>query len=610
MPFGPYADFDECVAKNADKSSPEGFCAWLHHKITGTWPTGMSADKFPLPFMEAYDQALTAGKSEKEAYAAAEEAAKAGGFELTRFGWLKQFQAPNMKTVASVDVFAAGTWTDSAGFTRNWTGEDLDNMVKAFEAGVPAIVPVKCGHTDDEFNRKIAEALDVPVEVITGDQGQGQISIGKMTSLHRRGDILTASFDSVPEPIANLIEGGQYSTVSVEIEDQVGDFGPVITGVALLGAEEPAVDKATLERALVFGGARKGARVWSFRVGDDLPDTATLRKEFEEIRDKVADVIKGKRGAPIFRAIFGKLAEMFEGMVGQMTAPKGGNMTYEPTSEELLQKGKPPKEWWDKCVAKVSGWPGVNDVAAFCGSVWFHDDPIPSTSFASEEAANQAETKFKEGGRNMKTLPKAIANMKAEEIRGLNLADLVKKFQEGEVPQVEELQAAFQDMSPIAAALGLGAEATVEEIVAAIQALVEKAAASAPPPEGEMAKEFQKASTRIAELETDKRVRDWEDRTREFTAIPGTAHEHAVKLATIEGKAGKETAEIQYGALKEANRLAADATRILGTARKQETANDFDNEVAKYQEKNPNATKAEAIKAISKARPDLYFARG
>jgi hypothetical protein len=41
MPFGPYADFEECVADNQDKASPEGFCAWLHYEITGAWPSGV-----------------------------------------------------------------------------------------------------------------------------------------------------------------------------------------------------------------------------------------------------------------------------------------------------------------------------------------------------------------------------------------------------------------------------------------------------------------------------------------------------------------------------------------------------------------------------------------
>lgn len=535
MPFGPYTDFNDCTTKNGDKANPEAFCAWLHHKILGTWPSGMSADKYPEPFLKAYDAALVAGKPDKEAYAAAEEAAKADGFELTRFGWVKQFQAPKMKTITGVKVFAAGTWTDSAGVEKTWTTEDLDKMVEAFTAGVPLVVPAKCGHTSDEFNQRIAEALDVPVEVITGDHGQGQIKLGSMISLQRKGDLLIAAFDKIPEAIASLIEGGQYSTVSCEIEDAIGDFGPVITGVALLGAEEPAVDKATLERALVFGGSRKGARVLSFTMGDDIP---TLKSKL--------------------KAAFAGIGELVDKLVGKADhAPDGDK---DPAA---LLKGKPSNN---------SGKPGGNG-------------PNPASRNASDEGDNQA-NKIKQGGKH----------------------------------QMDELK-------KIAASLGLPETATVEEILAAIKALADGVAAAALPPEseaealakakadaegGEMTAELKKANDRIAALEGQvagqSSLAAWKEKTAKFTSIPGTAAEHAVKLAAIEGKAGKETADAQFAALESANNLAAEALKVVGTSRKGDPT-DFDNEVAKYQTANPTASKADAIKAVSKARPDLYFAR-
>lgn len=646
-PFGPYADFDTCVIENSDKSSPEGFCAWLHHKLLGTWPAGMAA--YPEAWLNAYDAALVAQKPEAEAFKQAKAAAEEAGYELTRFGWVQQFQAPTMKKITGVKIFAAGTWTDSAGVTRDWKNEDLDKMVEAFTAGVPAVVPLKCGHTSDEFNRRIAEALDVPVETITGEKGQGQIGLGKMVSLERKGSLLIAGFDNIPEPISNLCEGGQYSTVSVEIEDTVGDFGPVVTGVALLGAEEPAVDDATLERALVFGGKRKGARVLTFTVGDDLP-ISQLRAEFDEIRGKIADIIKGKKGAPLFRAMFGQAYSLFEQLTGQSDQKKGGKgimgkgdfhtvterMRYlagdlglpedasiEDVIAELqrLQAEEMPEgtraladaeyqgkiedliAWagtvgFDQCVAELTGKPGITDPTKVCG--WLK---------------GQAHTKSKEGGNEM-TLPKALEGKKPEEIRAMTLPDLVKLFEEGEAPKLEDLKAAFQegDVAAIAAALGLGEGATVEDIVAAIKTLLETAKAVAPEGEGgEMKTELSKAGTRIAVLESEKSVREWEDKTREFTSIPGTAKEHAVKLADIEAKAGKEAAESQYAALEAANNLAAEALKVTGTTRTADPT-DFDNEVQKYMKDNPETdghktTKAEAIKAVSKAKPDLYFAR-
>ena len=608
MPFGPYGDFNDCVMKNGDKGNPEAFCAWLEHKITGAWPGQLSADKYPEQFWTAYDAALSAKKADKEAYQEAVAAAEAAGYSLTRFGWVKEFQAPNMKTITGVRVFGAGTWTDSAGFERTWSDQDLDNMIAAFAAGVPAVVPLKCGHTSDEFNMRIAEALGVPVENVTGDHGQGQIALGRMVALQRKGSWNIASFDKVPEPIANLIEGGQYSTVSVEIEDEVGEYGPVITGVALLGAEEPAVEGATTERALVFGGTRQGARVWSFKVGDDIP-MSELKAEFDDIRGKLAEIVKGKRGAPIFRAMFGNLSELFERLTaGKHAAQDDAEVLAEIRAyavQEYQGNVQPLIAWagtvgFDACVVALTGKPGITDPTRVCG--WLK---------------GQAHSKSNEGGNDMK-LPKALEGKKPEDIRAMSIPDLAKLFAEGETPKVEELKAAFQEgeLAAIAAALGLGEEATVEDMVAAITALTEKAAAGegegAKPPEGEMGKEFAKANDRILNLEktlaSERSLREWETRTAAFTTIPGTPHEHAVSLADIEGKAGKDAAETQFKALDHANKLAAEATKVVGTARTGGVT-DFDNEVKRYMSEHKDATKVQAIEAVSKERPDLYFAR-
>ncbi len=36
--MGECADFDDCVAKNQDKESPEGYCAVIHKAVHGSWP--------------------------------------------------------------------------------------------------------------------------------------------------------------------------------------------------------------------------------------------------------------------------------------------------------------------------------------------------------------------------------------------------------------------------------------------------------------------------------------------------------------------------------------------------------------------------------------------
>jgi len=39
MPFGKYKNFAQCVNENKDKGNPEAYCAYIHKKITGKWPS-------------------------------------------------------------------------------------------------------------------------------------------------------------------------------------------------------------------------------------------------------------------------------------------------------------------------------------------------------------------------------------------------------------------------------------------------------------------------------------------------------------------------------------------------------------------------------------------
>lgn len=270
MPFGPFQDFQDCVDSNGDKQNPEAYCAYLHKQITGEWPGAL---KHSLPqsawdvYIDRYCTELTAKKTEGEAHKSGLLALEQAGWQKAQFGWFRSYQAPKTRAVKGATIFAAGAWTDSGGNTRKWAPSDLEAMVAAFEAHAPPVVPLKAGHTSDSFNRAVAEKLGVPVELVIGDRGSGQIALGKVSKLRKEGNILFADFESVPEVIADLIEGGQYSTISVEIEDKVGNYGPAITAVAMLGAEEPAVSVAGFDKALVFGGKRNGAAVWTFQAG-------------------------------------------------------------------------------------------------------------------------------------------------------------------------------------------------------------------------------------------------------------------------------------------------------------------------------------------------------
>jgi hypothetical protein len=554
-PFAGYPDFQSCVGDNSDKASPEGFCAWLEHEVTGAWP-GQMADGLPFPAIMAAEYArLLKTELEPAAYAAAVKVAQEAGWSESRFGWVQQLQAPKMKTVANITIFAGGTHTDSAGQTREWSDADLDKMLEAFVAHVPATVPLKAGHTTDGFNTAVAEALEVPVLNVTGDMGQGQISLGNMISLQKFGNLLVAAFDRVPEPIANLIEGGQYSTVSVEIEDAIGDFGPAITGVALLGAEEPAVAAATTDRALVFGGSRAGARVLSFKSGD-LPE-AEMRSQFADIKARMTDAVKGLRGAPLFRGLFDQI-----------------------------------DEWFEQAMAKRRQE----------GSAGAHTRP-----------GNP------EGGLSMKNLPGAIAEMSADAIKAMSIADLAAKLagDNGTAPTVGGLITAFQDegeLAAIAAALGMDPATPVADLVAAIEAM--KAATTAAGPGGEMKAEFTKMTARLTTLEGENAslkhkglVAHYRAATSQFKAIEGTADALAEELAKKHEQMGEDIATAELTRYQKADELAAKALKVPGSKRNTEQADDFESKVQEFQKADPKLSRVDAIKAASKAHPDLWYAR-
>lgn len=174
------------------------------------------------------------------------------------------------------------------------------------------------------------------------------------------------------------------------------------------------------------------------------------------------------------------------------------------------------------------------------------------------------------------------------------------------------------ELAVLAKMLGLGEEATEEDVMAALQALIEKAAETAPPvgeksgDKGELADQLKAATDQIAELRSEldgqKSLSAWKEKTAKLTSIPGTTEEIAVGLAEIEAAAGKDAAEKQFVALDGANTLAENATKIVGTSRSGEQT-DFDNEVKKFMDANPDKSKTEAIDAVSKEHPDLYFAR-
>lgn len=415
MPFAGYPDFRACVLDNSDKNNPEAFCAWLENQTTGSWPGEMT---FGLPevvkkaFWEAFGRYMASDKDEQKAMDFAVEAVSSLGWVKQRHGWARVSEH-RMDTISlyGVPIFAVGQHND-----ENYTDDDLGAMVDAFhELKGRLDPPVKIGHTSDEFNKALAEKMGIVPEMIEGEAGNGVMAFGWIDDLRIDKGILFADLVDVPVPIAELIESKSYMKVSAEVMFDFFDGGKVyprvLSGLALLGGELPAVRESGLESAVAYVSSLKPDKVVEFAEEELTYDQ--LEPTLTEIDHAIETTMRGKAGVGIIRAMWKEVKQKVKGM-------------FDPQRHAMETEN--------------------------------NDGALPP--------AGQASANIDEGSK----INKEVEEMNAEVLKALGLDEqatdaealaAVKKLQEG-------------DLAAIAAALGLGEEATLEDIVAAINALREK----------------------------------------------------------------------------------------------------------------------------------------
>ena len=505
MPFAGYDSFDQCVSANSDKQSPEGFCAALHKKITGQWP----------------------GESKNA--------------------------APATRKISGVVVFTAGEHTDSAGVTRTWTTAQLDQMVAAFKTEPSSIVALKVGHSSDAFNRRIADALGVPVEVVLGEHGKGQIALGKVVSVTRKGEMLLADFDAVPDPIAQMILDGEFASVSSEIA-LADDGEPTLTAVALLGAEAPAVPEAVLA----------GVHVHSLRFQREVPmrdRVGQARALWDKIvalfgaepswADRVAAYQRDHQDfalpASVVAALCPSCGEHMRA-VGMTALKLHLFQMPEQMKQGLCSSLGPDPGVFTACMAKDLGDFNPGDKQSFCA--WLH-----------KECTGIWPGEHKEG---------AMADDKDK-----------SKFQS-------------EGMTAIALELGLGADAPLADILVAIKALKGGGAAAGEgaPMMAQHKAEFasmqatlKAQAEELAGLRRERRVANYQKMAESWVAIPGKPEEMATQLADIEEKAGKPVADsvvAQYQAANEAGVKAGLLTAVGRSKNTGESADPFEAKVMAF----------------------------
>lgn len=132
-----------------------------------------------------------------------------------------------MKTITQ-EIFAVGLWN---GF--DFTLNDLRKMATSFAALKDVVkVPLKLGHNEEQ-------------QVTDGEPALGWVTDVSVNE-NSRPPKLVAEFSDIPDLVFNAMEKKLYRSVSVELDFDVQhknsfyDF--VLTGVALLGADLPAVN--------------------------------------------------------------------------------------------------------------------------------------------------------------------------------------------------------------------------------------------------------------------------------------------------------------------------------------------------------------------------------
>lgn len=184
--------------------------------------------------------------------------ALAAGFTLDEqaFGAkVAEFKGANKLHTWDAEVFAVGTWNGYP-FTR----ADLDKMVEAFEAlhgGGYLEAPLKFGHNDEQ-------------PMIDGQPAIGWVEKLYVAQDDKGRDKLFATFGAVPEVVYNMARSKRYRKVSIELEFDVTHKGVkypyVLTGVALLGADLPAVNTLADLDAYMSRGSLTAARKLRFSV--------------------------------------------------------------------------------------------------------------------------------------------------------------------------------------------------------------------------------------------------------------------------------------------------------------------------------------------------------
>lgn len=178
----------------------------------------------------------------------------------------------NAESSLDAEVFAVGKWN---GMT--FTQEDIKGIADAFASlGDKMRVPLKFGHNNEQ-----------PIT-------DGQPALGWVDKVWVQGEKLMARFVDMPKVVMDAIKKKRYRNVSIELDMNVMHMGQayknVLTGVALLGADIPAVN--TLKDLTHYmsrdGGFAVGCHAAFSAIAGNITKESTM--DLEKLQQQVTDL--------------------------------------------------------------------------------------------------------------------------------------------------------------------------------------------------------------------------------------------------------------------------------------------------------------------------------
>jgi phage I-like protein len=202
-------------------------------------------------------------------------------------------------SLENVEIMREGVWNNTT-----FTGEDLDEMVRAFDATKKELKPyLKLGHDKDQ---KLLQSDGLP-------------AAGWITELKKKGKSIYAKIENIPKKVYDLIKKGRYGRFSAEVFfNQVFSgklYKRALKALALLGSDTPAV--STMDDLVNLYKKNEKEMTFEKVVSVELENYSevekmeieNLKKENAALKERLTNVENNSKMAQVQAFIEGNVKE-------------------------------------------------------------------------------------------------------------------------------------------------------------------------------------------------------------------------------------------------------------------------------------------------------------